>query len=30
MNQFKKIEFGVVTGIFLLLLFSVFFPRLVY
>jgi two-component system LytT family sensor kinase len=30
MNQFKKIEFGVVTGIFLLLLFSVLYPSLVY
>lgn len=30
MNQFKKIEFGVATGIFLLLLFSVLYPSLVY
>lgn len=30
MNQFKKIEFGVFTGIFLLLLFSVLYPSLIY
>lgn len=30
MNQFKKIEFGIVTGIFLLLLFSVLYPSLIY
>lgn len=30
MNQFRKIEFGIVTGIFLLLLFSVLYPSLIY
>jgi len=30
MNQFKKIEFGIVTSIFILLLFSVLYPSLIY
>ena len=30
MNQFKKIEFGIVTGIFLLLLFSLLYPSVIY
>ncbi|SEW35512.1 sensor histidine kinase [Chitinophaga arvensicola] len=30
MNQFKKIEFGIVTAIFVLLLFSLLYPSIVY
>ncbi|MGF6846899.1 two-component system LytT family sensor kinase [Chitinophaga sp. W3I9] len=30
MNQFKKIEFGIVTAIFVLLMFSILYPSIVY
>ncbi len=30
MNQFKKIEFGIVTAIFVLLMFSTLYPSIIY